>query len=277
MSFDSVTNRQSQIISLAAQGKTDKEIASDLNVQLSTVHSHWKSIRERLGASSRTEALARVLIESAEKDKILKQSEVEELLFQLAEANRLRQQLKEANERLRQIGLAQAEFASQSVSDATKRQSGLLARLGHLEALNEMCHRTRTVLHNGEYGLSWHKHFMSESVEFTGTNASQWMSGEVTFFDFMHPEFVVRNLTQFAPVSEGVHRLCLTYYVQTPEGPRQMLDFLTCTVTASDGTGQYYGVTIDVSEWVEPLLDLVNRGHLDLSTLIDTPVESPPA
>jgi two-component system NarL family response regulator len=50
--------RQEQVLSLIAQGKTDKEIASLLGISTGTVNCHTKAILLRLKASSRAHAVA---------------------------------------------------------------------------------------------------------------------------------------------------------------------------------------------------------------------------
>ncbi len=50
--------RQREILDLVAEGRTSKEIASALGISESTVNWHLANVFERLGASSRAEAVA---------------------------------------------------------------------------------------------------------------------------------------------------------------------------------------------------------------------------
>ncbi|RYG46575.1 PAS domain S-box protein [bacterium] len=52
------TKRQREILLLAADGRTDKEIAKLLGVGRGTVVTHWKRMRERTGAINRAQAIA---------------------------------------------------------------------------------------------------------------------------------------------------------------------------------------------------------------------------
>ena len=54
----SLTQRQEQVLSLIAKGKTDKEIAGMLSIACGTVGTHVTMILERLQASSRAHAVA---------------------------------------------------------------------------------------------------------------------------------------------------------------------------------------------------------------------------
>lgn len=53
-----LTVRQEQVLSLVAQGRTDKEISSMLEISMGTVSFHMGMIMERLQARSRAHAVA---------------------------------------------------------------------------------------------------------------------------------------------------------------------------------------------------------------------------
>ncbi len=53
-----LTTRQEQVLSLVAQGRTDKEIASLLEISFGTVKFHMTAILETLEAKSRSQAVA---------------------------------------------------------------------------------------------------------------------------------------------------------------------------------------------------------------------------
>jgi DNA-binding NarL/FixJ family response regulator len=52
----SLTERERQVLTLVAQGKTDQQIAEKLHLQVKTVGNHVSSILKKLNAASRTEA-----------------------------------------------------------------------------------------------------------------------------------------------------------------------------------------------------------------------------
>ncbi len=56
-SFESLTERETEVLKLAAQGKSNKEIAEDLIVSVRTVEAHLGHIFDKLGVNSRTEAI----------------------------------------------------------------------------------------------------------------------------------------------------------------------------------------------------------------------------
>lgn len=260
-----ISKRKREVLELAAEGKTDKEIAASLQIGVETVHSHWKSLRAEFDVSSRTELLARVLIEEQTRQRSLLESEREELLFQLAESNRLRAELDAANATLKVLTEKQATLLSETLAATDKKLSVALKRLDHLEGLNALTRKNKVVLHEGEYGSSWRKYFMSESVDFSGSTNEQWVSGEVNFFDYILPEFIEPNIPQISQHPKGTHRVALNYLIKTPNGIRHMLDLLTCDIVDDLGTGKYHGVSIDITEWSENLIDLVKAGRLEVT------------
>ncbi len=52
-----ITRRELQVLSLVAQGRVSKEIASLLNISFQTVNQHLKNIYQKTGAHNKIEAL----------------------------------------------------------------------------------------------------------------------------------------------------------------------------------------------------------------------------
>lgn len=53
----SLTDRESEVLKLAARGASNKLIASELDLSVRTVHAHMRHIFDKLGVASRTEAV----------------------------------------------------------------------------------------------------------------------------------------------------------------------------------------------------------------------------
>jgi len=56
-SFELLTEREMDVLKLAAQGKSNKEIADELTLSIRTIESHVGHIFNKLGVNSRTEAV----------------------------------------------------------------------------------------------------------------------------------------------------------------------------------------------------------------------------
>jgi DNA-binding NarL/FixJ family response regulator len=61
--FDRLTTREIEVLKLAAQGMTNREIAGELTISVRTVQGHLSSIFSKLGVGSRTEAVLYALRE----------------------------------------------------------------------------------------------------------------------------------------------------------------------------------------------------------------------
>ena len=58
LTAESVTDRELEVLTLLAHGKSNKEISTILNISESTVKSHLRNIFTKLNVLSRTEAIA---------------------------------------------------------------------------------------------------------------------------------------------------------------------------------------------------------------------------
>ena len=56
--IEPLSGRELSILTRAATGRHDKQIALDLELSHQTIHFYWKSIRRKLGASDRANAVA---------------------------------------------------------------------------------------------------------------------------------------------------------------------------------------------------------------------------
>lgn len=58
--MESLSEREQDVITLVGQGLTNKQIAGQLGIALSTVKAHLRNIYAKLGVSNRIHALVRV-------------------------------------------------------------------------------------------------------------------------------------------------------------------------------------------------------------------------
>lgn len=67
MKFDLLSNREREILELAAQGKLDKEIVKELGVSINTLRTYWNRIRSKVGDLSRSAFAAAWVSDSIQK------------------------------------------------------------------------------------------------------------------------------------------------------------------------------------------------------------------
>ena len=139
------TGRQLQILELAAQGQSDKEIAVALGISVHTVRSHLQRLYSSPGLSNRAEAVASwVAQEQAAIPQPEEAAEFEEKLSAAAEtaaSARLPVQTTEAPAQLELInrerdaaGLTQLEW-SQALADLASLGARQMADQGHLSTV----------------------------------------------------------------------------------------------------------------------------------------------
>src|SRR5688500_16170551 len=64
LSLKALSDREGQIMLLAADGLTDKEIAQRLGISAGSIRTYWDRMRQKLNAKSRGEIIARALREA---------------------------------------------------------------------------------------------------------------------------------------------------------------------------------------------------------------------
>ncbi|GGN10564.1 DNA-binding NarL/FixJ family response regulator [Actinoplanes campanulatus] len=57
--IDSLSHREVQILTLVAEGKTNKQIGAHLYLSAATIHSHLKNVFRKLDANDRAHAVAK--------------------------------------------------------------------------------------------------------------------------------------------------------------------------------------------------------------------------
>ncbi len=251
-----LSGRAAEILELAAQGLTDKQIAAKLEISAETVHTHWKRLRLRFNASSRTEILAQVnaLRDTSEADNLAGQ--VEFLRFQLAEKDRLQIELEAANALLEEELKVRDAILAKAFSETAKQSTESRHRLELLERLNDLNRKNRVVQHQGEYGASWRKELITESVDLLKGTAEQWLAGDVTFFDIADPEALAEMVLQFPPHAPFQENVILNYSVNVTNGEvRNVLEFIVLEPIGKDGVGKYHALALDITDWVPALKD----------------------
>lgn len=67
--IDQLSKRENDIVELAAKGRTDREIASELNIASGTLNTYWMRIRTKLNMSMRGEIVALFVKAEGEREK----------------------------------------------------------------------------------------------------------------------------------------------------------------------------------------------------------------
>lgn len=124
-----IPKREREILELAAQGRTDKEISSMLNISTETVSTYWRRIRQRYQAASRTEVVAHAMRDQANLMIAQVASENERLAQEVARREVAESMLAESEAWLRSI-LGQAPLM---IAAVTAEGNVLFTNNGYLQ------------------------------------------------------------------------------------------------------------------------------------------------
>ena len=73
-----LSDREKQVLNLAAQGHIDEGIAQSLDISISTVRGYWLRIRSKLGGASRAELVGKWIALQSEAEKSLTNNRYED-------------------------------------------------------------------------------------------------------------------------------------------------------------------------------------------------------
>jgi PAS domain S-box-containing protein len=231
---ESRPSREAQILSLAAEGMTDRQIALDLDISLATVDTYWRRIRAKFEASSRTEAVAKALnLRSAsaitlarqENDRLVQQMH-EHILFE-----------KELQERI---------ASDQIVADG---------KVHELKVLLENLWRTRLLMGNLGAVMWWVQPESPWTIDWISDSVAQWgyeaaeLQAKKSLLTLVHEEdalsFEAGALLALRGESEPLER---EYRIKTAKGDvRLVRERLTSMVTPIRNERSLIGIQLDVS------------------------------
>ncbi len=258
---EGLTERQRQIVELAAKGFGDGEVANKLGISLHTVQSHWKRIREIFNATSRGAIIASVAAEMQDRRSSAADERNQYLLLQIAENRKLLEKLEEANAKLAEVLKENQRLLSDQMSATAKLRNLYGSRMERFERLTSLLYEQTVVIHEGEYGGSWRKTFMSDAVDITGFSHEKWTNGEVTIYDIMRPEDTAHALKSLENMDGTNERSIVAYRGVDKDGnPLLLIDFIKMEPLDEDGIGRYVGFSFNATDWAEEFEKLVESG-----------------
>ena len=239
--------RQQEILRLAADGLTDKEIAKRLSIALETVRTHWKRLRDRFDTSSRTQIVAIGLQADAMMKSGLVSEGLELLLLETAERKRAEIELEAINEQLRKSLDERNRLLAELRYKRSTKLEQLTSGISALTDLQTATENGPTVVSLGTMDETWQKVYMSNTYELlTGRTVADMLSGKVTPIDFVYTDDLGRIVTELERgIREGGNHFTIEY-----RGIRKDSSLFWCrewihVERGADGTPTHYtGVMI---------------------------------
>ena len=234
-SRDRGQSRETELLTLAAQGLTDKEIAKTLGISIDTVDTYWRRIRNRYSVSSRTEAVARAVSEELTRALERERLEKERLLREMAERHRVERELRNLMQRL-----------EERVANRTEQLQDALDRLRAVQAVVE---GTGAVVWWSRGEPPWPVLYISENVSQWGYRPDEITAGNVLLKDIMHPEDVPEFFNDLDASLKCPYRLLdREYRLRTRTGDYRLIrERLVYLPNQSDGSSRVQGIQMDIT------------------------------
>ncbi|MDX1932837.1 MAG: LuxR C-terminal-related transcriptional regulator [Capsulimonadales bacterium] len=228
-----VQRRIDQIVELAAEGYTDKEISKILHISKHTVETHWQRLRERLGVKNRTAATIASLREKLE----LRNRELQEAQDAL---NRLYARNRESMVAL----LSETERKLTEVQVCEQKKSY------HLSYFERASHMAGAIVYElKSFSPVVHTYVSSSAVVFNH-DPQAMKEATSTFYDVISPEDLPlvyeKSLGATYPPNE---RYIYLYRLLMPE-PRWVMDIHQAIYDANGVRTGVLGMVIEVNDLV---------------------------
>lgn len=218
-----------QIIDLAAEGLTDKEIAHKLNISHSTVRAHLTKLKEKYGALTRTHLVICHL-----------RAKLEERTNELMVTyDALVAEYKARGESLTLLVLS----IQKRLRESKEREIilGLFTRASHC---------ARSFAYEVSPSNPFKCRYISDSAKLFGIDTQAILLNKTSFWECVHVEDVpfLFEQTKDTPFDASVQCLYM-YRLMTPE-PRWVLDAHQCLQDQSGAITGFAGTVFDIQEYV---------------------------
>lgn len=218
-----MAGRGEEILHLAAEGFTDKEIAEKLSISVRTVEGHWRRLREQTGLPNRAGLLGHFLRREQLGDS---DGSVQDLQTALAKLSSECEQLKLMH---RESGL---EFGRRSavMHEEINRLYNEMKTLEEVaqdrSELNAIVLKSSVIAFRFRAEPPYKCLFMSDSIHSLGYHPQDFTSGLRSVTSLIHPEdFVMAWSDALEQIRSGTHRLDRKYRILSSVGePRLVLD-----------------------------------------------------
>lgn len=229
-----VPRRIDQIVELAAQGYTDKEISQLLGMSNHTVRTHWQRLREKLGVKNRTTAVLAYLQKTVEQQS---------------------QELQAINEALHKEHALSWEGMVALLADTQKRLAEALIRdheqQYHLDYFERASHLAKASVYELKSISPVEYAYFSASATTLRLDAPKLKQGQCTFYDVVYPEDLPLLYKKSLGATYLPHeRYVFIYRLQTAEEPRWVLDTHQAVYDEGGNSTGVLGVVRDIHDLV---------------------------
>ena len=178
-----VVRRSEEVLSLAATGLTDKEIAESMCISVRTVEGHWRRLREQTGRPNRSGVLGFMLSQRLDQ---VQENLVAQNTALLTEIEALR--LTAKAEVAGQAMLGQSNRLQQELADLYQEVNRLRHELTSTETLGNIVEHGNVLAYRLTCRQPHNCVFMSDTIRTVGYSPDDFVTHEMPVANLIHPE-----------------------------------------------------------------------------------------
>jgi DNA-binding CsgD family transcriptional regulator len=233
-----LTERQWTIVRLAGEGFSDKEISDQLSISRETVRTHWRRLRERLGATNRTQVVVRAIQAELTQQMRAKEAEVAEIQAKLDDLRNALFDCQTNQESTQQL----LEDRNKTLNQITFGRSSTLNHLADqpevMERLDMMIDDLPVFIVEGDLSQNWKPHYVSRNhLRLAGYDAKDLIAGTITVADFVdHNELATGVAQLYAGMEQGERYFVDEFHIKKPDG--DLMGVRNFTFVSNDPQGR---------------------------------------
>lgn len=182
-----MARRGDEIITLAATGLTDKQIAEELKISVRTVESHWRRMREETGAPNRSGLIGLALNQRSAEQKMLFESKIAELERTVEEYTQLQGNPSCQNDDGKK-GDERSRVLHDELNQLYQEVNELKARHIHAQVLNAIVLKSSVLAYRLDAKPPHKAVYVSDSVRQFGFKPSDFTEQGLPMSALTHPD-----------------------------------------------------------------------------------------
>lgn len=183
-----MARRGEEILGLAADGLTDKQIADELKISVRTVESHWRRMREETGIPNRAGLLGAMLSEKLDRERLTFETKIAELQAQIQNYGQREAELKTAHAQFEDKIRERSRVLHEELNTLYDQVNKLKARQVEGELLNAIVLKSSVLAYRLDYSPPHQALYVSESVRQFGYRPDDFTNGGAPLSVLVHPE-----------------------------------------------------------------------------------------
>lgn len=219
-----MAGRGEELLELAAQGLSDKEIADRLCISVRTVEGHWRRLRERTGIPNRAGLIANSCLSESNKRQGELQDENRRLSLEIECLRGQTGTMSQRHSAMEIEGRIRSARLQQEINELYRQVNSLKNQnSGHSE-LNAIVLKGSVIVYKIEAASPYRCLYMGDSIRALGYRPTEFTDGERPITELFHPEdFESSWAAALDQIRTQTHRIDRKYRLITKRGEERMV------------------------------------------------------